>query len=305
MNPKNLKAIDFKGAVKTLWLFKQPQKAEDGRPKYKGRWLDIDQSVGEKLSEAASITCSKIDEIKNFSLLGSTNDGMALSIPADETNADLVQAQTSEELPDNKISKVKEILNSKFYVAKFVKDESVILACKKLDSSWSTKKSNSFIPAAFTEATLTLAPQDTFQLPRDFDFFILDGVVIISKKDSFESVLSYKQAHLQDFEDLLKEDEFNSCFSDINPIKSFVGSNKLLLRRACAVREKRHYANASFMQNFRARHKVYKLNVNFDANGKIVPCDVTCRDIFNALLDHRLKSGFSENVYEVTDATPA
>jgi hypothetical protein len=173
MNADDIKALDFQNATVTLWFFKQTQKGKDGRPKYTGRWLEIDNEISEKLKESASITCDNVDDVSNFSLLGSTNDGKALSIQADETNADLIQGQTAGELPGKTISKVKEVLNSKFYVAKFIVGDSIILAFKKLDSTWSTKKSNSFISAAFNEATLTLAPENTFQLPKNFDFLIV------------------------------------------------------------------------------------------------------------------------------------
>jgi hypothetical protein len=140
MNADDIKALDFQNATVTLWFFKQPQKGKDGRPKYTGRWLEIDNEISEKLKESPSITCDNVDDVSNFSLLGSTNDGKSLSIQADETNADLIQGQTAGELPDKKISKVKEVLNSKFYVAKFIVGDSIILAFKKLDSTWSTKK---------------------------------------------------------------------------------------------------------------------------------------------------------------------
>jgi hypothetical protein len=305
MNADDIKALDFQNATVTLWFFKQPQKGEDGRPKYTGRWLEIDNEISEKLKESASITCDTVDDVSNFSLLGSTNDGKALSIQADETNADLIQGQTAGELPNKKISKVKEVLNSKFYVAKFIVGDSIILAFKKLDSTWSTKKSNSFISAAFNEATLTLAPENTFKLPKNFDFLIVNGLIIIANKAAFESVLAYKEAHKKDFEALLGEEVFSSCFTDTAPLEAIVGENKLLLRRACAVREKRHYASDDFMTNLRTRHTEFKLIINFDGNHKIIPCTDTCRDIFTALLDHRLKSGFSENFYDVTDTSPA
>ncbi len=57
------------------------------------------------------------------------------------------------------------------------------------------------------------------------------------------------------------------------------------------------------MINLRAQYQAYGLNLQFDVNGRIVPTPETCKDIFVALLDHRLKSGFSSNIYDVTDTT--
>lgn len=303
MQIQELQQIAFDEAQATLWFFKKPQKDANGVPKYLGRWLNIDDSIEEKLISAAIETVGRVHEIVEFSLLAATNDGRALSINTDETHAPLIESQISAEVPDKQISKVNEVFNSLAYVAKFIVKGERVLACKKLDSSWSTKKSNSLIPAAFQDATLTLAPENTFQMPKDFDFFVIGRKIVITSKNAFESVLFYKAAHQQDFTELLAEKEFSDCFSTIAPLQSFVGENKLHLRRACAIRQKRHYKDPQFMNNLRARYSEFKLNINFDAAGKIIPCEDTCRDIFSALLDHRLKSGFSNSIYDVPDGS--
>lgn len=301
MQLQELQQIAFDEAQATLWFFKKPQKDANGVPKYLGRWLNIDANIEAKLKSAATTTVGRVQEIEEFSLLAATNDGRALSINTDETHAPLIEDQVAAEIPDKQISQVTEVFNSLAYVAKFVINGERVLACKKLDSSWSTKKSNALIPAAFQDATLTLAPENTFQMPKDFDFFVIGTDVLISSKTAFESVLFYKQAHQQDFNHLLAENEFSDCFSTVEPLQSFVGDNKLHLRRACAIRQKKHYADAQFMANLKARYTEFKLNINFDGAGKIVPCEATCRDIFSALLDHRLKSGFSNSIYDVPD----
>ncbi len=56
------------------------------------------------------------------------------------------------------------------------------------------------------------------------------------------------------------------------------------------------------MQRLRSRHKEFGLNIVLDLSGKIVPSPETCKDIFQALLDHRLGSAFSTNIYDVQDA---
>lgn len=301
MQLEELQAITFDEAPTTLWFFKRPQKDENGTPKYRGRWLNIDDDIEARLKSAAATTVGRIQEIEDFSLLAATSDGRALSINGDETHAQLMVDQVAAEIPDKQISDVKEVFDSLAYVAKFIVEGERVLACKKLDSSWSTKRSKAVIPAMFLGATLTLAPENTFQMPKDFDFFVIGTHVLVATKAAFESVLFYKEAHQQDFSDLLVEQDFSDCFDTVAPLQAFVGENKLHLRRACAIRQKRHYADPDFMNNLRARYAEFKLNINFDRGGKIVPCDQTCRDIFSALLDHRLKSGFSNSIYEVPD----
>jgi hypothetical protein len=46
------------------------------------------------------------------------------------------------------------------------------------------------------------------------------------------------------------------------------------------------------------------LSIQFDAAGRIIPTVETCRDIFQALLDHRLDSRLSQQLYDVQNTEP-
>lgn len=93
-------------------------------------------------------------------------------------------------------------------------------------------------------------------------------------------------------------------FVDMAPLIAHVGANKIQLRRACAIRDKGHYRDMGFMDRLRANQAEYGLMITFDANGRIIATPETCAQIMTALLDHRLKSGFSTLVYDVQDTTP-
>lgn len=55
------------------------------------------------------------------------------------------------------------------------------------------------------------------------------------------------------------------------------------------------------MGHLRINYTDYGLALQFDQNLKLVVTEINCRDVFTALLDHRLKSPFSQNVYDVQD----
>lgn len=116
-------------------------------------------------------------------------------------------------------------------------------------------------------------------------------------------VLSYKQAHADDFVALQAEPQFAQLFFDLAPLVAFVGDNKIQLRRVCAIRQKGHYLDPLFMQRLRQHHAQYQLNLSYTEQGLLEPTPATCSDIITALLDHRLASAFSQNVYDVPDAT--
>jgi hypothetical protein len=143
-----------------------------------------------------------------------------------------------------------------------------------------------------------------FDLERTIDFFIFGEDVLILNKGHFESILRYKDAHLGDFDELQAEPDFARIFVDLNPLVQHVGVNKIQLRRMSAVRQKAYYCNAEFMSRLRQHHAEYGLTFQFDADGKIVATPETSSQIITALLDHRLRSGFSDLTYDVQDAKP-
>nr|WP_255414548.1 Kiwa anti-phage protein KwaB-like domain-containing protein [Salinisphaera sp. LB1] len=178
-----------------------------------------------------------------------------------------------------------------------------MLSGRKVDNSWSAKKMIGGINTFFVDEELTLNEQPAFNISKYVDFFILDETIFVRSKGSFETVASYKNAHKQDFVDLIEENEFNEVFSDLTHIREYVGNNKMQLRRASAIRQKGHYKNAQFMENLRLNAQQYGLDIEFDEFNQIIPTAENCRDIFQALLDHRLASGFSHNIYDVPDAS--
>ena len=159
------------------------------------------------------------------------------------------------------------------------------------------------ISVFFSDEQLEIDTTPTFYISHHVDFLIADDLLLVLNKANFESIVNYKKAHKEDFQRLLNEPEFTSIFADTEALKSFIGDNKLHLRRASAIRQKGHYKNDSFMTNLRAKYAAFQLNIEFDRNGKIVATHATCRDVVRALLDHRLTSGFSGNVYDVPDVT--
>lgn len=133
-------------------------------------------------------------------------------------------------------------------------------------------------------------------------FFIIENNIFIKSKGLFESILSYKQAHLSNFAELTSEPEFQNIFNDINHLNSYVGTNAMQLRRASAIRQKSYYKNDLFMESLKSNAARFRLNLQFDENNKIIVTPENCADIFQALLDHRLQSHYQVHLYDVPNA---
>ena len=297
----SLKNFNLAESTVLLWTFKKNH--HGGSVNFTGRWIDITDDLRGILKDILSQELERVEELLDFSLLAQNNESSLMTIETIATHGDQISSQASEETDTKRINSVKHIQNAEFYVAKFVSGEEVLLGVKKTDTSWKTQKKAGITNVLFKDQQLDVSPTQSFDIASYFDFMIFKDTIFINKKNAFESVLSYKQAHIEDFNTLCTEDDFSKVFTCLAPIKAYVGSNKMQLRRATAIREKGHYLDPAFLQNLRERHEEFGLTINFDCEGKIVPDEDTCADIFIALLDHRLSSGFSQNIYDVQDTS--
>jgi len=301
---EDLCALDLTNANVTLWTVRGPKGPAALAPAYSGHWVETTDDVDTALKETLTGDLNKIEETLDYGLLAQNNEASALHISADETHAAILVEEIGAETPRKKASDIRHLMNSKFYVAKFVVDDQIAYAVRKTSPAWRTKKAASVRNLFFSDEMLAIDERPHFELSRNFDFIIFGEDILILNKGAFESVLRHKEAQRGEFAELQAEQEFLDIFVDIAPLVAYIGDNKIQLRRACAIRAKGHYRDAQFMARLRTTQLQYGLTIQFDGDGKIVATEDTCAQIMKALLDHRLQSGFSTLVYDVQDTTP-
>ena len=295
----DLKAFDVANAELTLWTFKGTM------PEVNGHWIETTDDLDNEMKAILSAQLQDVVEVIEYGLLAENNEGSALVIPADETLVDVIDEAIAQALPRRKIRNITTLRNARFYVMRLVSRERVVLAVRKTDTSWRTKSSRNIVPVIYRNNELDLCQDDGFKIHRSFDFVLMGDSIFILNKRNFESVLNYKIALEDDFGGLQEEGEFQGIFQSpesLGTFIEFVGVNKIHLRRVSAIRQKEFYKNEEFMQNLRDHHAEFGLNIQFDDMGRIILTPDNCRDIMTALLDHRLRSGFSGNNYDVPNA---
>ncbi len=298
------KAFDVGAGSLNLWTFRKSERAGSA-PTYTGRWIDIAASLEAALKSTIVEDRARIDEIAAYDLLAQTNEASALTIATSATNAGLIVTAAKDEIDSRKARRLKDVQNTFFYSVKVVSGGQTLHAVARANQSWGTKPRSGLLPVVFSDEELELEESPAFTLSKRFDFFVLDQDLLISNKAMFESILSHRQTHVQDFTDMQSEPEFAALFSSTTELVKYVGTNRMHLRRASEIRRKGHYKDPSFMKALKSQHKLAGLTINFDTKNRIVPSAATCSDIFKALLDHRLMSRFSKLNYDVPSTTPA
>ena len=291
--------LNVNDAVVTLWTFRGPTGPAHGNPSYTGRWARTTDDVDEALKTSFVDEVNRIEEVKNYGLLEENHETSALLIALDETHAGYVLEKCAAETQNRQASTREHIANSKFYLAKFSFQDTVVYGVRKTDQTWRTRRARNTRSMIFSDGELDIDDRPRFDISRRFDFIIADEEILCLHKRNFESILRYKQAHQNDFAELQGEAEFVAAFADMAPLVEFVGNNKIQLRRTSAIKQKGHYRRAGFMENLRQRHKECGLTLEFNGQGQIVATAETCSDIVTALLDHRLTSRFSEMYFDV------
>ena len=296
----DLKAFDVAGSAVSLWVFRST--VSGGVPSYRGRWLGMSDRLDAAVKAAVTGGIGSITETLQYDILAQNNEGSALAITVDETYAALIAERARNETPNRKVLELRHLENITFYAVKMVTEGSTLFAVRKADNSWKTKKSRGVLKIVVRDDELDLDDRPSFNVSPFFDFYILGEHILISEKKSFESILSYRAGHAESFQTLQTEPEFSGLFADMASIVAYVGSNKIQLRRVLAIQQKGHYRDAEFMANLKTHHAAMNLSIGFDDDGLIVPTPETCRDIFQALLDHRLDSRLSRKTYDVPNA---
>ncbi|MBB3973731.1 Kiwa anti-phage protein KwaB-like domain-containing protein [Hansschlegelia beijingensis] len=297
-----LKAFDIDGASLSLWVFKK-RVPKGAAPIYTGRWAEIGDDLTTEIKRVTATSIARIEEVIEYSHLAQNHETSVLTISTAETHAGLLKDKAAAQQENKRVRNSADLENIEFYAFRFVKDETVLYAIRKADQSWKTRKRRDIVSVVLQNHELVLDRTPSFNISKAVDFFVYDEAIFIAAKQNFESVLAYKAGHQDDFVEMQAEDAFKGAFVDLEEIVKFVGDNKIQLRRISAIRQKGHYKDRVFMDNLRRLYKENGLNIVFDGSGKIVPSEETCRDIFQALLDHRLGSDFSRRKYDVPDTS--
>lgn len=267
-----LKQFSLEGARAIIWVFKKSTRA--GTPPtyvFTGRWIPSDEALSSALVESFDSARNRIEEEMEYGILEQNNEASVLTLDSIETHADSIILGISEELEGKKAKKTKELSNSDFYVIKIISEVGAVYCFKRCDASWNAKKSGILFQAIFQDDMLTLDVTPKFNISKYFDFFVFNGKIFAENKKNFESILSYKQAHADDFTELQAEAEFDSIFAEMGPITTYVGNNAMQLRRVSAIKQKGHYKNPEFLNSLRTNYQAYGLNIQYDNNGKIIP----------------------------------
>ncbi len=295
-----LKTFNFSSSTPHLWVFKDSTSVA----KFRAFYVQTEIELNNQLKEFVDAEVSRITEHAPYSYISQTNENSCLTIDQSTTNFTKLKTLVDRLESEHRIEDSKDLKGAKGYVVKFISNGITVYAVKRSTSTWKTSYPNKYINMVFSNGELAAVEDKSFSIEKNFDFYVVNDTIFIANKRGFETSIQHREAYIQAFTQLQAAPSFNSLFSDIAPIVEYVGNNSIHLRRMGVIEQKGIYNNPNFIPNLVRVSSARNWGINFDSTSNtIIPCSNTTGTILQVLLDHRLMSEITDNIYDVPDAT--
>ncbi|MBE9173299.1 DUF4868 domain-containing protein [Cyanobium sp. LEGE 06143] len=300
VNFQSLKSFDFENSNPLLWIFKDSTTTSRFRTFY----VQTEGELNTKLKEFVKNEIDRITEHSPYRYISQNNENSCLTLNPSSTDFNSLKVLVDRLESEHRISDSKDIKGAKGYVVKFTLSGQTVYAVKRSTSSWKTSYPKNYINMIFSNGELSAVENHSFSIQKSFDFYVFGNTAFIANKRGFESAMKYREGYIQAFSQLQQSPSFSALFSDLSPIVEYVGSNSIQLRRMAVIADRGIYNRPNFIQTLQRVNNIRRWGINFDnSNNTIVPCSQTVKDIMQVLLDHRLMSEITDNIYDVPDAT--
>lgn len=296
----SLRAFDFANSTAHLWVFKRSTTAA----RFNAWYAQTDAALNSMLIQVSQSEISRITEFAQYTHISQTNENSCLATSSQGTDFESLKALVDRPEPDHRVRTIKDIKNASGYLVKFINNGQVVYAVKKTSTSWKTSYLKTHINIVFSNGELSAAEDNGFAIEKYFDFYAHNRTIFIARKSAFESVMEHRASYTQAFSALQLKPEFSNLFTDLEPLKNYVGTNSMQLRRMARIEERAIFSRPGFLTSVKAVNSRRKWGLNFDqTTGCIIPCEQTVKTIIQILLDHRLLSEVTDLTYDVPDAT--
>jgi hypothetical protein len=295
----NWRQFDYDNSTVQLWVFKKSAAAA----KFRAWHVRTDEKVETLFRDTIKSETSRITETVAYSHVSQNNECSCLQHPLEESEGliALLQIVDTPEA-ENTDAQLKQLKGAAGYVVKFQQGGETVYAIRKTAPTWRPAMRKKMINVIFLNGELSVVPEESFTFDSYFDFYCLNETIFVASKKAYESAVSDKAVYKKCFDDLAVDPQFISIFTDLAPLKNYIGQNAMHLRRMTVIQQKALYTRPDFSSRLKAVSEVRGWGIKFDGNDKIDVCAETARVVLQVLLDHRLLSEVTENTYDVPDA---
>lgn len=294
---KKIQKTDFKPWEAKLWLVKRRLSGKEAV--YSVLRVETDKKLNRRLKAAVTNRLNgKNLVLEEYSFLSADQDDRVFTLDSSETDFVKIEEEINKGLTNPRATQYAELLDSWGLVIEMRHDEQVVYGMRKVNALTQAKKVASLSSFLFRNSLLVdLSDERVFTLDLNLDFFVASGIAFITHKKDFESALNFRKG-MEDNRDAVL-DEFGKLevFSDVGPLRDYIGVNLHHLRKISAIRKSGYYQDRSFMENLIKVNQERKWGLLI-AGGKITVTAENAETVLTLLSNSRLISLINEEVFD-------
>lgn len=294
---KKLKSVDFGQWTVTFWLVKRKTAHRDAS--YSVLRVDIDAKLTKRFKTYLKRQLQSRDfHLDEYDFSNADADDVLLTLASDTTDFPKVERAIEQGFDNPRAKEYSDLLNSWAYVIHLEHGGEHVYAWRKINAMTQPKKVESRKALFFQNHRLTdIAEDEVFLVDPHFDFFVYEGITFIAHKREFESSMNFREGMKSHGSKLLAQFESLAFFSDVAPIREFVGDNLHHLRKLASIRKAGYYQQPDYLKRLTevSVEEGWELKIE---NGKIVVESGTIELLLKLLNNDRLRSPINQEVFD-------
>ena len=292
-----IKKTDFAKWEATLWLIKR--RLSGGDAIYRVLRVETDRALNQKLKDAIKkrVTAKKI-ALEEYSFLTADQDNRIFTLNSSETDFVKIQEEIEKGLANPRATRYEELLNSWAIVIQLTHGDQVVYGMRKINAMTQPRKVSTLSSFLFRGTLLVdLSDEQVFTIDLDIDVFVTQGVAFITRKKEFESALNFRKGLEDSRDEVLEECGQRKVFSDVVPLRDYIGDNLHHLRKIAAIKKTAYYRDSTFMENLIKVNKRESWGLVI-TDGRIMVTAENAELVLTLLSNSRLKSPINLEVFD-------
>jgi hypothetical protein len=291
--------LNFEKSTPVFWLVKR--KIVKRQANYGLLRVDIDSKLQNRFKDyLQKQLLNKPFVLNPYNFISSDADDSLYTIDGETTDFAQIEGKIRDGFNNHKATEQSQLLDSWAYLIEFVLAGSSFFAWRKVSGITQPKRVISRKALFFQNQCLVdVDDRPVFLIDSYFDFFAFNGLILIANKREFEISMNFRVGMKNHADTVLKELESLGYFTDIEPIRDYVGDNLNHLRRLSAIKYAGYYKQQGYLDRLMQVSQQEGWNLKIE-HGKIVVEANSVELLLKLLNNDRLRSPINHELFDST-----
>jgi len=296
---QHLKLLNLDKAHAALWIIKRTLK--DGVASYRVASVKTETKLQRRLTGIVARAVRSANNVHEYEYFTADQDeDTALGMNMADTDLQTIADQISAGSDAPQITEARDLFDSWAYAIEASYQNEHVIAVRKISEGWKLKQQEKTFSAIFRDhMLLDYEDHSIFKLDNSIDCFAYEGALFILDKKKFEAALNFRSGMETNVNTLLEEFSQLGLVTDVEIIRSKVGTRLSYLRRISMIKNNAYYRRPGFMAQVKAVCLEKKWEIQFEGD-KVIVTEANVELLLKLLNNDRLASLMTEELFDVT-----